>query len=152
MASGRDAATPEAWLATLPAERAEAIGRVRDLINANLPEGYAERMAGSMIAWVIPLETYPDTYNKQPLILASLAAQKNHNALYLMCAYISEDRARRLKDGFAAAGKKIDMGKSCLRFGKAEELAEEAVAEAIRDATVERYIADYQAGRAKARR
>lgn len=151
MASAGAAATPEAWLASLPPDRKEAIGRVRDLVNANLPEGYVERIAGNMIAWVIPLETYPDTYNKQPLILASLAAQKNHNALYLMCTYISEERTRKLKQGFEAAGKKLDMGRSCLRFKQADDLAEDAVAEAIRESTVERYIADYEAGRAKAR-
>jgi hypothetical protein len=151
MASSAGATTPENWLASPPPERAEPIRRVRDLVNANLPEGWVERMTGSMIAWILPLETYPDTYNRQPLNLASLAAQKNHNALYLMCAYVSEERARRLEERFKAAGKKIDMGKSCLRFKHYEDLAEEAVAEAIRDSTVERYIADYEAGRAKAR-
>lgn len=124
---------------------------MRDLVNENLPEGWVERMAGNMIAWILPLDAYPDTYNRQPLILASLAAQKNHNALYLMCAYVSEERMGRLKAGFEAAGKKLDMGKSCLRFRAYEALAEEAVAETIRNSTVERYIADYEAGRAKAR-
>jgi hypothetical protein len=151
MSSAAGAATPEDWLASLPPERAETIGRVRDLVNANLPDGWVERMAGSMIAWILPPETYPDTYNRQPLILASLAAQKNHNALYLMCVYVSEERTRRLEQGFKAAGKKLDMGKSCLRFRNYDDLAEEAVAETIRDSTVERYIADYEAGRAKAR-
>ena len=151
MPSTSGAATPEAWLAGQPPERAESLRRVRDLVNANLPEGWVERMAGNMIAWVLPLETYPDTYNRQPLMLASLAAQKNHNALYLMCAYISEERTKRLEEGFKAAGKKIDMGKSCLRFKDFGDLAEEAVAETIRESTVERYIADYEAGRAKAR-
>ena len=145
------AATPEAWLSSLPADRAETLRRVRDLVNANLPEGWVERMAGNMIAWILPLETYPDTYNKQPLILASLAAQKNHNALYLMCAYVSEERTRRLEQGFAAEGKKLDMGKSCLRFKDYGDLAEDAVAQTIRDSTVERYIADYEAGRAKSK-
>ena len=151
MPTSTGAATPEAWLAGLPPERSEPLGRVRDLVNANLPEGWVERMAGNMIAWILPLETYPDTYNRQPLILASLAAQKNHNALYLMCVYVSEERTKRLEQGFAAAGKKLDMGKSCLRFKACEDLAEDAVAETIRDSTVERYIADYEAGRAKAR-
>jgi hypothetical protein len=151
MASPSGASTPEDWLAGLPPERAEPIRRVRDLVNANLAEGWVERMAGNMIAWILPLEAYPDTYNRQPLILASLAAQKNHNALYLMCAYVSEERTKRLEQGFKAAGKKLDMGKSCLRFKTYEDLAEEAVAETIRNSTVERYVADYEAGRAKAR-
>lgn len=152
MAPPSGAATPEDWLAGLPRERAEAIGRVRDLVNANLPESWVERMAGNMIAWILPLDVYPNTYNGQPLILASLAAQKSHNALYLMCAYVSEERTRRLKQGFAAAGKKLDMGKSCLRFKDYEDLAEQALAETIRDSTVESYIADYEAGRSKAKR
>jgi hypothetical protein len=152
MAPPSGAATPEDWLESLPPERETAIRRVRDLVNANLARGWVERMAGNMIAWILPLEAYPDTYNRQPLILASLAAQKNHNALYLMCAYVSEERTRRLKQGFAAADKKLDMGKSCVRFRVYEDLAEQALAETIRDSTVECYIADYEAGRAKAKR
>ena len=137
-----ETASPEAWLATLPPDRAEAIGRVRDLVNANLPPGYVERMPGRMIAWVLPLETYPNTYNGQPLVFASLAAQKNHNALYLMSVYASEERARRLREGYARAGKKLDLGKSCIRFKRFEDVAEDALAEAISAATVERYVAD----------
>src|SRR5687768_18615754 len=125
------AATPEAYLAELPPERAELIGRVRDLVNANLPPGYVERMSWGMIGWELPLETYPDTYNGQPLVYAALAAQKNHNALYLNCAYASEERTERLRKAYAAAGKKLDMGKSCVRFKKADDLAEDVLAEAI---------------------
>jgi len=141
------ASTPQAYLAELPPERAALIGRVRDLVNANLPDGYVERMSWGMIAWELPLERYPDTYNGQPLVYAALAAQKNHNALYLSCVHASEGRTQRLRDGYAAAGKKLDMGKSCIRFRKAEELAEDVLAGAIRSVPVEAFIADHEAGR-----
>ena len=143
------ASTPEAYLAELSPERAALLGRVRDLVNANLPPGYVERMSWGMIGWELPLETYPDTYNGQPLVYAALAAQKNHNALYLNCVYASEERTGRLREAYAAAGKKLDMGKSCLRFRKAEDLAEDALAEAIGSAPVDAFIAEYEASHSK---
>jgi uncharacterized protein YdhG (YjbR/CyaY superfamily) len=138
------AATPEAYIAELPPERRELISRVRDLVNANLPAGYVERMSWGMIGWELPLERYPDTYNKQPLVYAGLAAQKNHAALYLNCIYASEERTRRLQEAYGAAGKKLDMGKSCIRFKKAEELAEDVLAQAIASVPVEEFIAEYE--------
>jgi uncharacterized protein YdhG (YjbR/CyaY superfamily) len=141
------AATPEAYLAELPPERREIVSRVRDLVNANIPQGYAERMNWGMIAWELPLERYPATYNGQPLAYAGLAAQKNHFALYLNCIYASEERTQRLKEAFASAGKKLDMGKSCVRFKKAEDLAEDALAEAIRAVPPDQLIAEYERAR-----
>ncbi len=138
------ASTPEAYLAELPPERRELVSRVRDLVNANLPEGYRETMAWGMICWGIPLERYPNTYNGQPLGYAALAAQKNHLSLYLNGVYASEERAQRLKQAYAAAGKKLDMGKSCIRFKKAEDLAEDAIAEAIRSVPPDQFIAEYE--------
>ena len=143
------AATPEAYLAELPPERRALVSRVRDLINANLPDGYLERMAWGMIAWELPLERYPNTYNGQPLTYAGLAAQKNHFALYLNCIYASEERSERLRRAYAAAGKKLDMGKSCLRFKKTDDLAEEVLADAIRSVPVEEFIPEYERSRAK---
>ena len=141
------AATPEAYLAELPPERAALVAHVRDLVNANLPAGYVETMNWGMISWELPLAAYPDTYNGQPLGYAGLAAQKNHTALYLGCVYSSPERLKRLQDGYAAAGKKLDMGKSCIRFKKAEDLAEDALAEAIGSIPVEDFIANYEASR-----
>jgi hypothetical protein len=142
-------ATPEAYLAELPPERAGFVSRIRDLVNANLPAGYVERMSWGMIGWEVPLETYPDTYNGQPLVYAALAAQKNHTALYLNCVYASEARTERLKAAWAATGRKLDMGKSCLRFKRPDDVAEDVLAETIRSIPVERFIADYEAGRAR---
>ncbi|HEX6375705.1 MAG TPA: DUF1801 domain-containing protein [Allosphingosinicella sp.] len=143
------APTPEAYLAELPPERAAMVSRLRDLINANLPDGYVERMSWGMIGWEVPLDRYRNTYNGQPLVYAGLAAQKNHTALYLNCVYASEERTERMRAAWAATGRKLDMGKSCLRFKHAEEVAEDVLAEAIRSIPVERFIAEYEAGRAR---
>ena len=143
------AATPQAYIAELPPERAALVSKVRDLVNANLPNGYVERMSYGMIGWEVPLERYPQTYNGHPLAYAGLAAQKNHTALYLNCVYTSQERTERLRTAYAAAGKKLDMGKSCIRFNRADQLAEEVIAEAIASTPVEEFIAEYEASRAK---
>lgn len=141
------AATPDDYLAELPPERRMLVSHIRDLINANLPDGYVERMSWGMIGWEVPGERYPDTYNSQPLVYAGLAAQKNHTALYLNCVYASEARTERLKRAWAEAGKKLDMGKSCLRFKREDQVADDALAEAIRSVPVETFIAEYEASR-----
>ncbi|CAA9507365.1 MAG: hypothetical protein AVDCRST_MAG09-1137 [uncultured Sphingomonas sp.] len=138
---------PEALLAGLPPERAEALAHARQLVNDALLPGYEESVSGKMIVWSIPLSRYPNTYNKQPLQLAALAAQKNHNALYLMCTYMSPERMAALQQAYTAAGKKLDMGKSCLRFRTADELCDKAVSAAIAAVPVETYIRDYEAAR-----
>ncbi len=148
MVSSR-APTPEAYLAELPPERAAFVSRLRGLVNASLPTGYVEKMSWGMIGWEVPLETYSHTYNGQPLVYAALAAQKNHTALYLNCVYASKARTERLKQAWAAAGKKLDMGKSCLRFKRPEDVAEDVLAATIRSIPVERFIAEYEAGRAR---
>jgi uncharacterized protein YdhG (YjbR/CyaY superfamily) len=148
MASSK-AATPEAYIAELPPERRELVERIRDIVNANLPDGYVERMSWGMIGWELPLERYPDTYNGQPLVYAGLAAQKSHTALYLNCVYASQERTRRMTEAWAAAGKKLDMGKSCLRFKRADQLAEDILAETIRSIPVDQFIREYEAGRQK---
>lgn len=141
------AATPEAYIAALPPERAAVISHLRTLVNANLPDGYVEGMNWGMIVWELPLSRYPDTYNKQPLGYAALAAQKSHYALYLNCIYASEERTQRLKEAFAAGGKTLDMGKACLRFKKLDDLAEDAIAQAIASVPVEAFIAEYEKSR-----
>ena len=147
--AGSEAPTPEAYLSELAPDRAALVSSLRDLINANLPDGYAERMNWGMIGWEVPLSRYPDTYNGQPLLFAALAAQKNYTALYLNCVQASEARTERLKSAWAASGRKLDMGKSCLRFKWAEDVAEDVLAETIRSIPVDRLIAEYEAGRGR---
>ena len=136
-----------AYLAQLPADRRKELQRVRAVIRKNLPAGYKESFGHGMIAWVVPLERYPDTYNGQALLYAALAAQKNYLSLYLMCAYGSPPLAQKLRDGFAAAGKKLDMGKSCIRFGQAGDLALDTIAEVVAAVPLDRYVAIAQAAR-----
>ncbi|MFC7536468.1 DUF1801 domain-containing protein [Sphingomonas sp. GCM10030256] len=144
--SSADAAIAE-FIAGLEPERGALLAQVRAIVNQALPDGYRESFAPRMITWSIPLETYPDTYNKQPLALAALAAQKNHNALYLMGLYLSPQRSRAFEQAYAAAGKRLDMGKSCLRFKRREDLCEAAIRDAIAAVPVDTYIRDYEATR-----
>jgi uncharacterized protein YdhG (YjbR/CyaY superfamily) len=139
-----DAATPDAYLAELEPGRATELAKVRDTVNAAMPDGFVERMAWGMISWEVPLEVSGPTYNKQPLVYAALAAQKNYNALYLNCAYASAERTERLREAFAAAGKKLDMGKSCIRFRRAADLPLDVVADEIAATTPADFIALYE--------
>jgi hypothetical protein len=120
---------------------------VRAVVRKHLPRGYQESFANGMIGYVVPLERYPDTYNGQALLYAALAAQKNYLSLYLMGAYGSPELARKLRDGFAAAGKKLKMGKSCLRFETADDLALDTIAEVVAAVSLDRYVAIAQAAR-----
>jgi len=141
------ATTPEAYLAELPSERRADIAAVRDVIRKNLPEGYGESMNWGMISYGVPLERYPSTYNKQPLCYVGLAAQKNYNALYLMRVYGDKAQEKRLRDAFKKAGKKLDMGKSCVRFKKAEDLPLETIGEIVASTPVDKWIAVYESSR-----
>ena len=96
------AATVSDYLAELPPERRAEVEKVRDVVNSALPAGYREGMAYGMIGWAIPLADYPDTYNKQPLGYAALAAQKNGYSLYLNCVYASDEKAQRFREAWAA--------------------------------------------------
>jgi uncharacterized protein YdhG (YjbR/CyaY superfamily) len=141
------AKTVQAYLDELPEQQREVVSRVRDLILANLPEGYQESMNWGMITYEIPLERYPKTYNKQPLGYIALAAQKNHYALYLMGCYADSEQEVKLRQGFEQAGKKFDMGKSCLRFKKLEDLPFDVLAPVIASLTPDEFIAVYEAAR-----
>jgi uncharacterized protein YdhG (YjbR/CyaY superfamily) len=143
-----DAATPDAYLAELEPERAAELGRVRNAVNAAMPDGYVERMAWGMISWDVPIDISGPTYNKQPLVYAALAAQKNYNALYLNCVYPSAERTERLREAFATAGKKLDMGKSCIRFQRAADLPLDAIAREIGSTTPEEFARVNAAARA----
>ncbi|HEX7150892.1 MAG TPA: DUF1801 domain-containing protein [Thermoanaerobaculia bacterium] len=143
------ATTPEAYLDELPEDRREVVAKVRDLVQKNLPKGYKETVSFGMITWCVPLERYPNTYNKQPLGYVALAAQKNYYALYLMNVYADSEHEQLLREEYKKAGKKLDIGKSCLRFKKLDDLQMDAVAKIIASTTPEEYIARYEATRAK---
>lgn len=119
------------YLASLPENRRAAIAAVRDVVNANLPQGYEEGMLYGMIGWYVPLSTKPDTYNGHPLAVANLGSQKNHMALYLMGVYGDKAIEAWFRAAFAAAGKKLDMGKSCVRFTSVDALPLSVIGETI---------------------
>jgi Domain of unknown function (DU1801) len=141
------ASSVEAYLAELPPERRAVVSAVREMVNRHIPAGYEEGMAFGMIGWSIPLSRYPLTYNKQPLGYVALSAQKNAYLLYLMGVYAVEEQERTLRAAAAAQGKKLDMGKSCLRFKRADDLPLDAIGTLIASMTVEDYIAVYEASR-----
>jgi len=143
------AATVDEYLRELPADRRAVVSAVRQVVLDHLPAGYRERMNWGAINYEIPLERYPNTYNGQPLSYAALAAQKNHYALYLMCAYGDPGEERWLRQAFQEAGKKLDMGKSCVRFKKLDDLPLDAIGELIARTTPEAYIAIYERSRKK---
>lgn len=142
------AATVADYLAELDPDRRAVVSHVRDLVNRVLPDGYREQMLYGMISWVVPLESYPDTYNGQPLAYVSLAAQKNGYSLYLTGPYAIPEHGERLKAAYVAAGKKLDMGKSCLRFKRIDQLVEDAIAAEIASLTPQELIALTEKARA----
>jgi hypothetical protein len=145
------AATPDEYIASLPDDRRQAVATVRDVINRNLPPGYEEGMQYGMIGWYIPLERFPDTYNGQPLGIAGLASQKDYISLYLNTVYGSPDEEAWFKDRYAASGKKLNMGKSCLRFRRLDDVPLDVIGETIARADLDRTLAHYQQARASAR-
>ena len=142
-----DAATVDQYLAELPDDRRDAIEGVREVILANLPEGYRETMNWGLISYEIPLETYPETYNKKPLMYAALASQKNHMAVYLSAIYSSNEAAGEFEEKYRATGKRYDVGKSCVRFKRIDDLPLDLIGETIRSTPVDEYIKLYEASR-----
>jgi uncharacterized protein DUF1801 len=143
------AATPEEYLEELPADRRAVVSAVRDVVLRNLPAGYREAVSWGMLSYEIPLERYPDTYNKQPLAYAGLAAQKNYYALYLLGCYSDAQGEGWLRREFEQAGKKLDMGKSCIRFRKLDDLPLDVIGRAVASTPPEQMIELYEASRRK---
>ncbi len=141
------AANVEEYIAGLPPERADVVEQVRQLVLDHLPDGIEESMNWGMIAYEIPLDRYPDTYNGEPLMYAALAAQKHHYALYLHSVYASEEVETALREAYADAGMKLDVGKSCVRFKRLDQILPDALADAIGAVSVDDYITLYEASR-----
>ena len=117
------ATSVQTYLAKLPPDRRDVIATMRDVVNANVPAGYEEGFGFGMIMWAVPLSRFPNTYNGQPLCYVALASQKNHFALYLTCVYGDKTREQEFREGFARDGKRLDMGKSCVRFQRIDQLS-----------------------------
>jgi hypothetical protein len=143
----KTAKSPEEYLENLPPDRRDAISAVRAVVRRHLPKGYSEFVSWGMLNYGIPLTRFPKTDNGQPLCYAALAAQKNYCSLYLMSVYGDKRQETRLRDAFKAAGKKPDMGKSCVRFKSPDDLPLDVVGELIASVPVEKWIAIYEKSR-----
>jgi hypothetical protein len=139
--------TVQQYLAELPADRRVAIEAVRAVMLKNLDPLYEEGMQYGMIGFYVPHRVYPPGYHcdpKQPLPFACLASQKNYMSLYLGCVYGDTPLARWFQEAWARTGKKLDMGKSCIRFKKADDLALDVIGEAIRRLPTRKFIEYYE--------
>lgn len=142
------APTPAAYLAELPEDRRLAIEKLRETILENLPDGFREEMAYGMIGYVVPHSLYPPGYHcdpKQALPFVSIASQKNFIALYHMGIYASPE----LLDWFVTAypqhsARKLDMGKSCIRFKHPEHIPYALLGQLLQKMTVEDWVSLYE--------
>ena len=146
------ATTPEEYLDELTDERRAAISAVRDVVLENLPDGYEEMMEFGMITYAVPLSVFPKTYNKKPLMYAALASQKRHMALYLTNVYGDGSLEAWFRERYLATGKRMDMGKSCVRFRKLDDLPLELVGETIAKTPLDEFLEIYRASRSGTRR
>jgi hypothetical protein len=141
------AKTPQAYIAALPAERRDALNAVRDVILEKLPEGYVEAMDWGMISYQVPLATYPDTYNERPLMYAALASQKGYMVVYLSAIYADPISREAFEKAYRATGKRYDVGQSCVRFRKLDDLPLEVIGEAVASTPLWTYLDRYEASR-----
>jgi hypothetical protein len=142
------ARTVPQYIEELPPDRRSAISAVRDVILANLPAGYEEVMQYGMIGYVVPHRLYPAGYHckpSDPLPYAALGSQKNHMAIYLCNVYGNKETETWFRKAYLATGKKLDMGKSCVRFKKIEQLPLDVIGQVIARTPVQKYITGVEA-------
>ncbi|MCH7663168.1 MAG: DUF1801 domain-containing protein [Chloroflexi bacterium] len=135
-----DAKTVAEYLTELPENHRDAMETVRAVVLENLPAGYEETMNWGAITYQVPLEIYPDTYNKQPLVYAQLASLKNYMTLYLMGIYGAPATADKFETAYRATGKRYDVGKSCVRFRSLDDLPLPLIAETIASFPVDEFV------------
>ena len=140
-----------AYLDELAPDRRAALEAVREMILSNLPTGYEEAMNWGMITYQLPLAIYPDTYNGQPLMVAALASQKQHMAVYLTGIYANDKARQKFEERYKATGKRMDMGKACVRFRKLDDLPLDLIGRTIAALSPQRFIQVYEQARAMSR-
>jgi hypothetical protein len=152
MVKERPVLTVNQWLASVPAERKEAIQAVRDAVNEHLPKGYVETVDWGMLAWVVPLATLPDTHNGRPLMLAALGAHTKLMTIYLMTVYGDPNVRREFEIAYKKTGKKLNMGGCCVHFKKLDDLPLDVVGNTIARVAVDEYVERYESSRTKRKR
>ena len=136
------------YLDDMDPDRRATVGAVRDVVVAHLPHGFEEGMDFGMISWHIPLARYPETYNGHPLGTAALASQKRYVSLYLMGIYADPGGAEWFRRAWTAGGHRLDMGRSCVRFRRLEDVPLDVVGQAVARTSVDALIARYEQRRA----
>ena len=141
------AKTVKEYLAALPEDRRKAIEEVRKVIRKNIDKAFEEGMQYGMLGYYLPHSKYPAGYHcdpKQPLPFASIASQKNHIGLYLFCIYCSEGETERFREEWLASGKRLDMGKSCVRVKRLEDIPLDVVGRTFKRVTAKKFVAAYE--------
>ena len=141
------ATTVAQYLRELPDDRRKPIKAVRKVIRDNLPTGYKEGMQYGMIGYFVPHKLYPNGYHcdpEQPLPFAHLASQKNHIAVYLFGMYSEPKLSEWFIKQWKATGKKLDMGKSCIRFKNIDDVPLELIGQVIKKVPVKKMIKLYE--------
>ncbi len=136
------------YLAALPEDRRRVIKALRTVIRKNIDKPFKESIEGGALAYTLPHSVYPDGYHcnpEQPLPFAGVASQKNHIGLYLFCIYCGADGPELFRKQWLASGKKLDMGKSCVRVRKLEDIPLDVVGRAIKRITAKKFVAAYEA-------
>lgn len=146
-ATAKDSTSVATFVAQLPPERRREVERVRRFLRRHMPKGYEEVVSKNMLVYQVPLKHYSETYNKQPLWYVALTSAKSYLSLHLMPIYSDVTQAKRLKDAFKAEGKKLDMGKACIHFKNADELALDAIGEIVASTPLERWVEIAKAAR-----
>lgn len=149
MLKQRPVLTVDQWLASVPAERKDAINAVRDAVNKNLPRGYEETVDWGMLAWVVPLATLPNTHNGRPLMLAALGAHTKRMTLYLMSVYGDPKLRKEFETAYKRTGKKLDMGGCCVHFKTLDDLPLDVVGDTVARVAVDQYVERYESSRKK---
>ena len=144
-----EASNPDDYIAKCPEDRVEALKKLRETINNNLPNGFSEEMSYGMIGYVVPHSTYPDGYHcnpKLPLPFLSFASQKNFIGFYHMGIYAKPDLLKWFQNEWASRDLgKLDMGKSCVRFKKVEKIPFDLLGELCSKMTPQDWIDTYEA-------
>ena len=140
-------AVVEQYLNAVEGDRGEAFRTVFGVVQAAMPTGYELSDYRGAPNWVVPLSTYPITYNKQPLAYTAMMAHKSYLSLYLNCLYADSDEERAFRDAWAKTGLRLDLGKSCLRFRSLDDLDLGIIHDTVASVPVERFIEFYELSR-----
>lgn len=140
--------TIKEYIDALPEDRQKVIKKIRSVVKKNLPKGFKETLSYNMIGWVVPLSKYPDGYHCKadtPLPFINLASQKNFVALYHSGVYADPKLYKWFTNEYPKhSDRKLDMGKSCIRFKKMDDIPYDLIGELVSKITVEDWIAQYE--------